>query len=50
MRLYQDAVRPLLFQFDPEGVHHATTMACQVAGASNIAKSFKESSRFCSNE
>jgi dihydroorotate dehydrogenase (fumarate)/dihydroorotate dehydrogenase len=42
MRLYQDAVRPLLFQFDPEGVHHATTMACQVAGASNIAKSFAQ--------
>jgi dihydroorotate dehydrogenase len=29
--VYRDAVRPLLFRFDPEGVHHATTALCSVA-------------------
>jgi|GEM_PF-581287 dihydroorotate dehydrogenase (fumarate)/dihydroorotate dehydrogenase len=42
MRLYEDLVRPFLFRFDPEGVHHATMMACRVAGTSSIAKSFAQ--------
>ena len=38
MRLYQDAVRPLLFRFDPEGVHHATMKACAAAGSSSVVR------------
>ena len=43
MRLYQDAVRPLLFHFDPEGVHHATMKACAAAGTSGVVRALAAS-------
>ena len=38
MRPYQDAIRPLLFRFDPEDVHHATMKACAAAGTSSVVR------------
>lgn len=31
MNVYEDAIRPLLFRFDPENVHNATTALCSLA-------------------
>ncbi|MGD0026805.1 MAG: dihydroorotate dehydrogenase (quinone), partial [Xanthobacteraceae bacterium] len=38
MNVYRRWVRPIVFRFDPERIHHATMSACRVLGRSALVR------------